>query len=303
MVVKKKSLKFVAGKSTCLGCAIPIIVHTVLENIDYPVVVSNATGCLEVTSTIYPHTSWNIPYIHSAFANSAATISGIESAFRVMKNRKKIKEKEVKFLVFAGDGGTYDIGLQALSGAFERGHDFLYVCYDNGAYMNTGGQRSSATPLGASTQTSPAGKKTFGKEQQRKDLMAIAVAHGIPYAATASIGHLDDFKNKVKKAIEIKGPKLLLVFSPCINVWKFPMGKTIEVAKLAVETNFWPLYEVENGLTKINYFPKEKLPATDFLATQARFKHLFALKNKEEIFREIQAEIDFKWSKLKIGLC
>lgn len=292
-----KKQKFTAA-TTCAGCPIGIVARTVLNEAGDRVVVTNATGCMEVTSTIYPNTSWNVPYIHSAFGNAGATISGIETAFNALRKKGKIRG-DVKFVAFGGDGGTYDIGLQALSGALERGHDFLYVCYDNGAYMNTGNQRSGATPLGADTETTPFGKESIGKSVRKKDIMAIVAGHHVPYAATANIGFLQDFQAKVKKAFETKGPKFLLVFSPCVNAWKYPPSQTVSVARLATETNFWPLYEIEEGEYKISYTPKKSLPVEEFYKTQGRFKHLFARKDKNEIFKKIQQEIDLQWNRLK----
>jgi len=297
---KDLARKFSPGQTTCAGCAVSLVVRTVLNSIDYPVVVTNATGCMEVTSTIYPNTSWKVPYIHSTFVNTGATISGIETAYKALKNKGEIKTKKpVKFVAFGGDGGTYDIGLQALSGALERHHDFLYICYDNGAYMNTGNQRSGATPLGADTETTPFGKKSLGKNSTRKDIVSIVAGHDIPYVATANIGFLDDLKEKVKKAVEMKGPKFILVFSPCVNQWKYPTDQTIKIAKLATETNFWPLYEIENGRYKINYQSRKKISIEEFYKTQGRFSHLFKKKNKEEIFKDIQEEIDGEWRELE----
>ncbi len=299
MKKENKNSKFLPGYTACAGCPIGIIARTVLNATDNPIVVTGATGCLEVTTTIYPHTSWNVPYIHSAFGNAGATISGIETAHKALAKKGKAKnKKKPKFVVFAGDGGTYDIGLQALSGALERGHDFLFVCYDNGAYMNTGNQRSGATPLGADTETTPFGKESFGKKIRRKNIMEIVAGHNIPYLATANVGFLNDFENKVKKAFEIEGPKFLLVFSPCVNQWKFPSHRTINVAKLGTQTNFWPLYEVENGKYKINYFPEKKKKIEEFYSTQGRFRHLFQRKDKIEIFKKIQKEIDEEFEKI-----
>ncbi|MCD6590589.1 MAG: pyruvate ferredoxin oxidoreductase [Candidatus Aenigmarchaeota archaeon] len=292
----KKPRRFVPGHRSCAGCPMPVIVRTVLAAADDPVVVANATGCLEVTSTIYPFSSWNIPWIHNAFENAAATISGVETAYRSWKKKGKIKEN-IKFLAFGGDGGTYDIGLQSLSGALERGHDFVYVCYDNEGYMNTGNQRSGATPFGAHTTTAPAGKVHKGKEEFPKNLTEIAVAHNIPYVAQASVSNIIDLYNKAKKAFEIKGPAVLVVFSPCTALWKIRTDMAIEVAKLAVETRFWPLYEVENGKYKINYKPSKHVPVEEFLKTQGRFKHLFKPENKH-LIEKIQKHIDEGWERL-----
>ncbi len=297
MTNKNKKQKFTAA-TTCAGCPIGVVVRTVLDATDDPIVVTNATGCMEVTSTIYPNTSWRIPYIHSVFGNAGATASGIEAAVKSLSKQKKVSKK-VKVIAFGGDGGTYDIGFQALSGALERGHDFLYVCYDNGAYMNTGNQRSGGTPMGASTQTTPFGKESFGKERRRKDIMAIVAGHHVPYLATANIGFLQDFKDKVKKALKIKGPKFILVFSPCVALWKFPPSKTFDVAKLGTEANFWPLYEVENGKYKLSYEPKERKSIEEFYGMQGRFKHIFRDENKDSILKKIQTEIDNDFERIK----
>lgn len=255
---------------------------------------------MEVTTTIYPNTSWKVPYIHSVFANAGATISGMEAAYKILSKKNKLKEKEpVKFVAFGGDGGTYDIGLQALSGALERGHDFLYVCYDNGAYMNTGNQRSGATPYGANTETTPAGKESFGKEIGRKDLMSIVAAHHIKYAATANVAFLDDFKAKAKRAFETKGPTFLLVFSPCPNQWKHAPYQTIEIGKLATESNFWPLYEIIEGEYRVNYKPLKRVKIEEFMKPQGRFRHIFKQENKEKIIKKIQENIDDNWERLE----
>lgn len=285
-----------SGHRMCAGCTAPIIVKLISLASKYPLVVSCATGCLEVATTIYPYTAWNCSFIHNAFENSAATISGVETAYRALKKKGKIKD-DIKFIGFGGDGGTYDIGLQSLSGAMERGHDMLYVCYDNEAYMNTGIQRSSATPKGAATTTSPAGKVVPGKTQHRKDLTSIMVAHKIPYVAQASPSHWQDLVKKVEKALEIKGPKFINVLMPCTLGWRFPTEQGIEFAKIAVETCFWPLFEVENGKWKITYKPREKRPLSEFIEKQGRFSHLKKEKNKF-ILDELQQETDDNWQEL-----
>jgi len=286
-----------SGHRMCAGCIAPTIVKLVSLASKYPLVVSCATGCLEVATTIYPYTAWNCSFVHNAFENSAATISGVETAYRALKKKGKISD-EIKFIGFGGDGGTYDIGLQSLSGAMERGHDMLYVCYDNEAYMNTGIQRSSATPKGAATTTSPAGKTVPGKKEFRKDLTSIMVAHKIPYVAQASPGHWQDLVKKVEKALEIKGPKFMNIIMPCTLGWRFKTDQGIAMAKLAVETCFWPLYEVENGKYNITYKPREKKPLTDFIETQGRFAHLKKEQNKY-IIGELQAEVDAEWEALQ----
>lgn len=286
------------GHRTCAGCGIPPIVRTVLRAVDRPVVVACATGCLEVTTTIYPYTSWEVPFIHSAFENAAATASGICAALDYLIKKRTWKGEKPAVIAFAGDGGTYDIGLQSLSGAIERGHDFLYICYNNGAYMNTGVQRSSATPHGASTTTSPAGKVIPGKVQFEKPLTQIIAAHNIPYVAQASVSHLLDLANKVKKAVSIEGPKFINVLQPCTLGWRYPADMTIEIARLAVETRFWPLYEIESGQKpKITVNVPKPKPIEEFLKLQGRFKHLFREENKH-IIGEIRKHIDREWERL-----
>jgi pyruvate ferredoxin oxidoreductase beta subunit len=274
-----------------------MIVRTVLNAIEEPVVVASPTGCLEVASSRYPTTAWNVPWIHSAFENAAATISGVEAAYKALKRKGKIAKK-IRFVVFGGDGGTYDIGLQALSGALERGHDFLYVVLNNEAYMNTGVQRSSATPRCANATTSPAGKVIPGKPQDRKDLTEIVVGHHVPYVAQASVSHLIDLANKVERAMQYEGPKFINVYSTCPLGWRTPWDSAINVAKLAVETCYWPLYEVVEGVYKITYKPKEKLPIEEWLKPQGRFRHLFRPEKREDIIRELQEAVDRHWEEL-----
>jgi pyruvate ferredoxin oxidoreductase beta subunit len=290
--------RLVAGHGMCLGCGIPLIFKVILRATEYPIVMANATGCLEVCTTIFPRTAWNMTWIHSAFENAASTIAGVEAMYKSLKQKGKIPEdKEIKFLAAGGDGGTYDIGLQALSGTVERGHNIVYICYDNNAYANTGGQRSSATPLGASATTSPAGSQIPGKVQRRKDLTKILVAHNIPYVAQASPTRWQDLYNKAKKAFEVEGPAFLNVLCLCPTEWKYDESLGVKLAKTAVDTCVWPLYEVENGKYKINYKPKEKKPITDWLKSQGRFRHLFKEENAW-IIDEIQKQCDEDWDEL-----
>lgn len=293
---KKKEL-LSGGHRLCPGCGASIIVRQVLLATEDPVVIACATGCLEVATTIYPFTAWRVPWIHCAFENAASTISGVEAAYRSLKRQGKINRK-IKFIAFGGDGGTYDIGIQALSGAMERGHDFLYICYDNEAYMNTGIQRSSATPRGAATTTSPAGKAIpEGKQRERKDLTQIIAAHNPPYVAQASPAYYNDLMRKVQKALNTEGPTFLNILSPCPRGWRFEPSQTIQVAKLAVLTGFWPLYEVENGKYRITYRPRQKRPLREWLELQGRFRHLFKEENKE-IIEEMQRIVDEREKKL-----
>ena len=293
----KRKEKFVSGHRLCAGCGAGIIARQVMLAIDKPVIVANATGCLEVASTIFPYSSWNIPWIHSAFENAAATISGVETAYRSLKKQGKIDIDDVVFVAFGGDGGTYDIGLQALSGAAERGHKVLYVCYDNQAYMNTGIQRSSATPMGAHTTTSPAGKVIPGKIQESKNLPEIMVAHGIPYVATSIPGKWNDLVNKVEKAISFNGFTFIDVLSPCRLGWPHDPKLTLEISRLAADTCIWPLYEVVEGKYRLTYKPKEKKPIVEWFKLQRRFSHLLKPENSK-LVEEIQKEIDRRWELL-----
>jgi len=292
--------KLTSGHRMCGGCAAPIIVKSILASTDDPVVVANATGCLEVATTIYPYSSWNVPWVHSAFENAPATISGVVAAYEAAKRKGRMKQV-VKFIAFGGDGSSYDIGLQSLSGALERGHDFVYVCYDNEGYMNTGGQRSSATPMGASATTDPAGKVRPGKLEFKKNLAKIAAAHNIPYVAQASVSNLTDLTMKAEKAFNVKGPAVLVVLSTCPTLWGTPPAKTIEMAKLGVDSCFWPLYEIEGGKYKLNYKPSRKVPLGDFVNGQRRFRHL-SLPGNEHMLEKMQKHVDEEWENL-LDLC
>ena len=232
-----------------------------LAAVEGPYVAASATGCLEVSTSRYPYTAWKGSFIHTAFENAAATLSGVETAFRALR-KKGVIEDNVKFIAFGGDGGTYDIGLQSLSGAMERGHSMLYVCYDNGGYMNTGFQRSSATPAGAWTSTSPVGTEQIGKQQHRKNLTEIMVAHRLPYVAQASPHDPVDLIRKASKALSIDGPTFLNVLSPCPRGWRSENHETIELAREAADTCYWPLFEVERGRYHLTYRPKKKLPVS-----------------------------------------
>jgi pyruvate ferredoxin oxidoreductase beta subunit len=294
-LVRREEL-FTGGHRACAGCGFPVASKLALKAAKNPVVVACATGCMEVATTIYPYTAWNCSFIHSAFENAAASISGVEAAYRGLTRRGKLEGK-FDFIAFGGDGGTYDIGFQALSGAMERGHNILYICYDNGAYMNTGIQRSSATPFGSHTTTTPAGRVSQGKKQTRKDLTAIIAAHDVPYAAQAIIGNWNDYVKKVEKALAVDGPAFINVLAPCRLGWGYRPEDTISIAQEAVQCCFWPAYEVENGKWRITIKPREKTPVVDWLKKQARFRHLFRPGN-EQLLEEIQAEVDRKWAAL-----
>lgn len=295
----EKPERFVGGHRLCAGCGAGITVRGVLRALkpEDKAVITNATSCLEVSSFLYPYTAWQDSYIHSAFENAGATAGGAEAAYRVLKKKGKIDET-FKFIAFGGDGGTYDIGLQSLSGAMERGHDMVYVCYDNEAYMNTGIQRSSSTPRFSDATTTPVGSVIPGKPQNKKDLTAILAAHNIPYVAqTTFLGNFKDFHEKAEKAIYTEGPAFLNVMSPCPRGWRYEPEDLAEVCKLAVDTCVWPLFEVEYGVWKLNYEPKKKLPVEEYLKKQGRFRHMFKPGN-EWMIEETQRFVDDKWESL-----
>lgn len=286
---------FAPGHRLCAGCGVPQLVRTVLKAIPGPKVVVTATGCLEVATTIYPYTSWRVPWVHNAFENAAATAAGIEAAFKVLERKKGIRRPKV--IVFGGDGGTFDIGIQALSGALERGHDMIYICYDNEAYMNTGIQRSGATPRGAATTTTPAGSVIPGKTERKKDLVSIVVAHGVKYAATLNPAYPVDMYNKVVKAASVEGPTLLHYFTPCPTGWRSDPARSIEIARLAVQTRVWPLYEYEEGTYRINVLVKNPRPVEEYLKLQGRFAHLFLPENKL-MLEQLKRDIEENWNRL-----
>ena len=287
------------GHALCQGCGIPMVVRTVLSSIDRPAVVVNATGCLEVATTRYPTTAWTVPWMHVAFENAAAVAGGIEAAQRALRRRHALPvDDDVAVVVFAGDGGTYDIGLQALSGALERGHRFLFVCYDNEAYMNTGVQRSGATPFAASTTTSPVGLESFGKAQQRKDMTAIAVAHHVPYVAQAASTYWHDLSVKVERAAAADGPAFINVLTDCPLGWGHEPRAALHVVAAAVETGFWPLYEVADGAYRLTYDPESLQPIERWLEGQKRFAHLLRPENAH-LIEAIQERVDRDWTALR----
>lgn len=272
LVTKREN--FAPGHRACIGCGEALAVRLACKALGQNVIVSNATGCMEIVSSQIPYTSWRLPWIHTLFENTAAVASGIEAGLKCMVRKGKSEERNVKVVAIAGDGGTSDIGLQALSGALERGHNFLFICFDNEAYMNTGIQRSSSTPYGASTTTSPAGKASIGQFAWKKNMPEIVAAHKIPYVATACHSYPFDMMNKVKKGIETDGPAYIHVLSVCPTGWRCPADLTVRMGRLAVETGIFPLYEVDNGSYRLNYnFPRLR-PVTDYMKLQGRFRHL-----------------------------
>ncbi len=282
------------GHRACIGCGEALAVRLASKALGQNVIIANATGCMEIISSPLPYTSWRVPWIHTLFENTAAVASGIEVGLKMLMKKGRIARKDIKVVAMAGDGGTSDIGIQALSGAMERGHDFLYICFDNEAYMNTGIQRSSATPFGASTTTSPAGKVSIGQVTWKKDMPAIAAAHDIPYVATACPSYPFDLMAKVEKGVSIKGPAYVHILSVCPTGWRCRTDLTIRLGRLAVETGIFPLYEVENGKYKLNFdFPKLR-PVTDYMKLQGRFRHL-----SEDVISHIQQRVERDYAKLK----
>ena len=285
---------FAPGHRACIGCGEALAVRHVCKAMGKNVIIVNATGCIEIISSLLPQTSWCVPWIHTLFENVAAVVSGIESAYKARARKGKIHDKDVKFVGFAGDGGTSDIGIQALSGAMERGHNFLYCCFDNEAYMNTGIQRSSSTPYGAWTTTAPVGKKSIGQTTWKKNMPEIAVAHAIPYVATACPSYPFDLMDKVRKGVEMGGPAYLHILSPCPTGWRYPPNLTIEMGRLAVETGVFPLYEVINGEYRLSFdFPNLK-PVREYMKAQRRFRHL-----TDDIVEKIQARVEKEYLRLR----
>jgi len=258
-----------SGHRACQGCGEALGARLVMEAAGPDVIVTNATGCLEVFTTPWPQSAWRVPWMHSLFENSAAIASGVEAALKAQGRTG------TKVLAFGGDGGTFDIGFQALSGMLERTHDVLYVCYDNEAYMNTGIQRSSSTPHAATTTTSPSGKARMGKRHLKKDLLSIIAAHHVPYAASCSVAYPSDIRRKVRRALSIPGSTFLLVHSPCPLGWGHDGALSIQMARLAVQTGLFPIVELERGEISDVMPLREKVPVTEYLKPQSRFRHLF----------------------------
>ncbi len=294
-ILRSKEELFKRGHRACQGCAAALGIRHLMKAAGRNTIVVSATGCMEIVSSPYPYTSWAVPWIHVAFENAAAVASGIEAAIKVLSRKGKIDpNRKINVIALAGDGGTADIGLQALSGMMARGHDVLYVCYDNEAYMNTGVQGSSSTPYGAHTTTTPAGKVKFGQGYWKKNLPEIAVAHGIPYVATVCPSYPVDLVRKVRKALELPGPAYIHMFAPCPTGWGLDPFLAVRVGKLAVETGVFPLYEVEYGRYKLT-FKKKLKPVEEYLKIQKRFRHL-----DEEQIEVIQDRVEAEYERLKM---
>ncbi len=289
----KKRENFAPGHRACIGCGEALAVRLVFKALDNNVIVANATGCMEIVASQLPNTSWHLPWIHTLFENAAAVASGIEAAYKAMRRKGKAVPENTKIVAFGGDGATSDIGLQAISGALERGHDFVYICFDNEAYMNTGNQRSSATPYGAVSTTSPAGKKSIGQFSWKKNMPEIAAAHNIPYVATASPSYPFDLMDKVAKAAAIPGPAYVHILSVCPTGWGNATDTVIKLGRLAVQTGVFPLYEVENGEYKMTIKTPKLKPVTEYLKQQRRFRHL-----SDDVIKQIQKRVTADYKKL-----
>ncbi len=278
---------FGRGHGGCPGCGLAIAVKNVVNALEGKCFVVNPTGCLEIISSQYGRSAWNVPYIHSLFENAAAVAAGIDAALRALG-----RKDEGHVVVLAGDGATADIGIGCLSGMFDRKHDVLYICLDNEAYQNTGNQQSGLTPPGSNTTTTPVGKVMPGKVGEKKDMIAFALAHKVPYVATASVGYPADIRRKVKKAVSFEGPKYIQIHCPCVTGWGINSSDTVKVARLAVETGLYPLVEYENGkLTTVRKI-RDRKPVEEYLKLQRRFRHLFTHPKGKEIIELIQRIAD-----------
>jgi pyruvate ferredoxin oxidoreductase beta subunit len=300
MSERRKLPKFVTpeellapGHRFCPGCGEAIAIRQISKATGENVIIVSVTGCIEICTSALPQTSWQVPWIHTLFENAGSVVSGIEAAYKARNRKYGLGKEDVRFVAFAGDGGTSDIGIQALSGAMERFHDFLYCCFDNEAYMNTGVQRSSATPYGAWTTTAPSGKISIGQKTWKKNMPEIAAAHSIPYVATTCPSYYADLMRKVKKGLETEGPAYIHILAVCPTGWRIPSDFSIELGRLAVRTGIFPLYEVENGVYRLNRPTGELIPVREYLEPQGRFRHL-----PEEEVEKIQRRVIEEHEKL-----
>jgi pyruvate ferredoxin oxidoreductase beta subunit len=282
-----------SGHRACQGCGEVLAMGMVMKAAGPNTIVISATGCMEIISSPFPQTAWKTPWIHVAFENAGAVASGVEAGIKALHRKGKLTGEKPNIIAFAGDGATADIGLQSLSGALERGHNLTYVCLDNEAYMNTGIQRSSSTPYGASTTTSPAGKQSKGQRTFKKNVGAIAAAHDIPYVATASPAYHLDLMNKVRRALAVDGPAYLHIYSPCPTGWRSDPAKSVEIAKLSVQSRVFPLYEVIAGRYALKNIKKPK-PVEEYLKVQRRFRHL-----TPDDVQIIQDHVDYEFDRLE----
>lgn len=295
----KSAEKFEGANLLCPGCAHGMIIREVLNSVDGHILIGNSTGCIEVSTAVYPYTSWDVPWIHIGFENSSTAVAGAEAMYKALVRKGRYTGEKPKFVAFGGDGSTYDIGFQWISGCFERGHDLTYICFDNEVYANTGGQRSGSTPLGSSTSTTPAGRVSYGKKEKKKDILAIFAAHGSPYVAQVAPNKWKDMNKKIKTALDTEGPTFINALSACTTEWRFDCNNTVEMMDLAVDSLVFPLYEIINGHElHITYRPKNIISVRDYLGVQGRFKHLFKPEN-EHIIEQWQKDVDKKWELLQ----
>ncbi|MBN1857464.1 MAG: pyruvate synthase subunit beta [Dehalococcoidia bacterium] len=292
LVTKEEFLS--PGHRACQGCGLAINIRLALKVLGKDTICVTPASCWSGVGSSYPDSAWEVPWMQSLFENAAPVAGGIATAHKILQAKGKMAPRKVNVCVFAGDGGTADIGLGAVSGAMERGENIVYICSDNEAYMNTGIQRSSSTPYGAATTTTPVGTVRSGQQTEKKNVPFIIADHNIPYVATACASYPFDFMMKIKKAAEVDGPAYIHVFSVCPTGWRVPTDFTVDLGKLAVETNVFPLYEVENGVYKMNMTPAKPKPVSDYLKPQGRFRHL-----KPEEIEHIQATIDWNWKALQ----
>ncbi|CBG39804.1 thiamine pyrophosphate-dependent enzyme [Helicobacter mustelae] len=296
---QKSAEKFEGANLLCPGCAHGMIIREILNVVEGPMVIGNSTGCIEVSTAVYPYTSWDVPWIHIGFENGSTAVAGVETMYKALAKKGKYQGQKPRFIAFGGDGATYDIGFQWISGCFERGHDITYVCFDNEVYANTGGQRSGSTPIGSSTSTTPAGKVSYGKKERKKDMLAIMASHGSPYVAQVAPNKWKDMNKKIKQAIDAEGPTFINALSACTTEWRFDSHSTVDIMDLAVDSLVFPLYEIVNGNElNITYRPKNIIPVRDYLGAQGRFKHLFKPEN-EHIIEQFQKDVDKKWEFLQ----
>lgn len=293
--------RFEGAHTLCPGCAHSMIVRELMNCTDDNLVIASNTGCLEVSTAVYPFTSWDTSWIHIGFENAASAISGAEAMLKARRRKANLKDNDapVKFVAFGGDGSTYDIGFQWLSGAVERNHDFTYICLDNENYANTGGQRSSATPVGATTSTAQAGTHSYGKKEKKKDIVSIMAAHGAPYVAQLAPNKWKSMAKGFQKALETEGACFINTVSPCCTEWKFDPKDTVGLTDLATDSLMFPIYEIIDGHElNILYRPKNPIPVEEYMAAQGRYKHLFKPQYRH-IIEEVQKDIDAKWDLLQ----
>jgi len=291
VAIKPKSRRLLsAGHRACAGCTQLIAARTVAEALGPNVIIANATGCLEVTTTPYPESAWGMPWIHSLFENASSVASGVQAALIHKAKMKQIGLPLPKVVAQGGDGGTFDIGFGNLSGMWERGEDILYVCYDNEAYANTGVQASGATPPGANTTTSPAGKTSVGSDLRKKDMVGVALAHGLKYVAQTTAGFPMDIAAKVKKAVATPGPSYIQIMVPCIPGWGIEPAQGIGLGKLGAQTGLYPVIEYVNGqLASSMKVPKPAPSVEAYLKPQRRFAHLFKTEEGKKLIEFLQS--------------